>query len=80
MNMSPSTIIHSGSATTAGADRRRARRRLVIADWGSTAELIVLPVEGPVGRGAEFNHRGTRWVITGRRRDSRVLVAQPRTH
>lgn len=74
--------IRSERPTTdqAAEGRRRGRRRLVVADWGSTAELVVLPFEGPVCCGTEFSHRGTRWVITGEQRDSRVLVAEPSSH
>jgi hypothetical protein len=53
---------------------------LVIADWGPTAELLIFPADEPVERGARFQYRGTLWVITGRRRDSRVTVAQPISH
>jgi hypothetical protein len=78
--MEPPILSERPTADQAAEGRRKARRRLVVADWGSTAELIVMPFEGPVCRGTEFSHRGTRWVITGERRDSRVLVAEPTSH
>ena len=53
------------------------RSRMVIADWGPTAELLVFPPGEPVDTGARFHYRGSIWVITGRRRDSRILVAEP---
>ena len=56
------------------------RTNLVIADWGPTAELLMFPAGEPVDRGAEFQYHGTRWVITGRRRDSRIMVAEPISH
>ncbi len=62
-----------------GVPRPR-RAELVIADWGPTAELLVFPAGEPVGRGAEFQYRGALWVITGRQRDSRILVAEPISH
>ncbi len=52
----------------------------VIADWGTTAELLVFPPGEPVGRGAQFQYHGTIWVVTGHRRDSRILVAEPARH
>lgn len=69
---------HSPADDIPGSRSRRAR--LVIADWGPTAELLVFPRDEPVDRGARFHYHGTLWVITGRRRDSRVLVAQPISH
>ena len=76
------TPTHNEDPTNDAAGRRRRgdHRRLVIADWGGTAELIVLPVGARVSRGAEFSHRGSRWVITGEHRDSRILVAEPIRH
>ncbi len=78
--MEPPILSERPTGDQASEGRRRGRRRLVVADWGSTAELLLLPFEGPVCRGTEFSHRGTRWVITGERRDSRVLVAEPTSH
>jgi hypothetical protein len=53
---------------------------VVIADAGAEAEVLVFPPGEPIGRGTEFQFRGVTWVITGRRRDSRVLVAEPAAH
>ena len=52
----------------------------VIADWGTTAELLVFPAGEPVSHGARFHYRGTIWVVTGLQRDSRILVAEPVGH
>ena len=59
---------------------RTARANLVIADWGPTAELVVFPAGEPVSRGAQFQYRGTLWIIMGHRRDSRIMVAEPVSH
>ncbi len=56
------------------------RTNSVIADWGPTAELLVFPPDEPLVRGARFLYRGTIWIITGCRRDSRIMVAQPIAH
>lgn len=56
------------------------RSNLVIVDWGPTAELLVFPSGEPVLHGAQFQYRGTLWVITSHRRDSRILVAEPISH
>jgi hypothetical protein len=69
------------SPITDGVAGQRSRRaNLVIADWGPTAELLVFPADEPVDRGARFQYHGTIWVITGRRRDSQIMVAQPISH
>lgn len=65
--------------TDRGAPRAR-RADLVIADWGPTAELLIFPAAEPVGRGAQFQYRGTIWVISGCQRDSRIMVAEPISH
>jgi len=49
----------------------------VIADSGATAELLVFPSDEWLGRGAQFRYRETVWVVTGHRRDSGILVAEP---
>lgn len=64
----------------AGMEEPVRRSNLVIADWGPTAELLVFPPGEPVDTGARFHYRGSIWVITGRRRDSRILVAEPVTN
>jgi hypothetical protein len=66
-----------------GADQitgHEQRGTVVIADSGAEAEVLVLPPGQPIGCGVEFDHRGTTWVITGTRRDSGVLVAEPASH
>lgn len=77
--------IISGARSVSGADHnirgpRAGREKLVIADWGPAAELLVFPADEPVGLGAEFHYSGSIWVITGSQRDSRIMVAEPVTH
>ncbi len=57
-----------------------ARSKLVVADSGDHAELLVLSSGEPVDRGVRFEHQGMWWVVTGRRRDSGVAVAEPAEH
>lgn len=59
---------------------RQGRATVVIADSGADAEVVVFPADEMATTGAEFHYRGTIWVITGTRRDSRVLVAEPVSH
>lgn len=59
---------------------RTTRAKLVIADWGPTAEIVIFPADEPVSQGAQFQFRGTIWIVTGHRRDSRMLVAEPVSH
>jgi hypothetical protein len=59
---------------------RGRRPTVVIADSGTGAEVLVFPPGEAISVGTEFQHRGTTWVITGRRRDSRVLVAESAAH
>jgi len=59
---------------------RTARAKLVIADWGPTAEIVIFPADEPVSQGAQFRYRGTIWIVTGHRRDSRIMVAEPVSH
>jgi hypothetical protein len=59
---------------------REGRVTVVIADSGATAEVLVFSPDEPIATGAEFHYRGTMWVITGTRRDSGILVAEPSTH
>jgi hypothetical protein len=56
---------------------RSHRATIVIADSGGEAELIVFPAGEAVAEGTQFRYRGTIWVITGGRRDSGLLVAEP---
>ena len=60
--------------------RRQGRSTVVIADSGADAEVVVFPADEMVATGAEFHYRGTVWVITGARRDSGILVAEPLPH
>lgn len=59
---------------------RDGRETVVIADSGAEAEVLVFHSGTAIRQGFEFRHRGTRWVVTGRRRDSGVLVAEPSAH
>jgi hypothetical protein len=61
-------------------NRRSGKTITVIADAGTTAEVLVFSPGALVFKGARFSHRGTTWVVTGRRRDSGVLVAEPTPH
>lgn len=70
-------VAGNGSDRTAGRERRPT---VVIADSGADAEVLVFPPGEPIGKGTEFHYRGVTWVITRRRRDSRVLVAEPAAH
>jgi hypothetical protein len=62
------------------AAAREGRATVVIADSGTSAEVLVFPAGEPVGRGAEFHYGGTRWIIACARRDSGILVAEPVAH
>ncbi|MCU0303204.1 MAG: hypothetical protein MUC56_03970 [Thermoanaerobaculales bacterium] len=55
------------------------RKTPVITDDGGEVALALLEVGQPTTAGETFVHRGRRWVISGRRQDSRVLVARPAT-
>ena len=59
---------------------RDGRSTLVIADSGASAEVLVFPPGDSVARGDQFRYRGAVWVVTGIRRDSGLLVAEPTTH
>ena len=59
---------------------REGREKVVIADSGAMAEVLVFSSDEPIAKGAEFLYRGTMWVITGARRDSGILVAEPSAH
>jgi hypothetical protein len=76
--------IIKGALPATEDDRERARRQgratVVIADSGADAEVLVFPADEMVTTGAEFHYRGTIWIITGARRDSGVLVAEPVSH
>jgi len=68
---------NDGSDWTAA---REGRVTVVIADSGATAEVLVFPRDEPIAKGGEFHYRGTRWTVTGARRDSGILVAEPSAH
>ena len=59
---------------------REGRVTVVIVDSGASAEILVFPPGESVQRGAEFRYGGTKWIITGTRRDSGILVAEPAAH
>lgn len=59
---------------------RKGRETVVIADSGTMAEVLVFSSDEPIAKGAEFHYRGITWVITGARRDSGILVAEPAAH
>ena len=63
-----------------GMSVRGGRPTVVIADFGSEAEVLVFPPGEAVERGVQFRYRGTTWIITGTRRDSGLFVAEPFTH
>lgn len=62
------------------AAARVGRVKVVIADSGTAAEVLVFSPDESIAKGAEFRYRGTLWVITGARRDSGILVAEPAAH
>ncbi len=59
--------------------RPAGRSRVVIADSGTTVELLAFPSGDPITRGTRFRYRGAVWEITGKR-DSGILVAEPSRH
>jgi hypothetical protein len=63
-----------------GPVTRDRRPTVVIVDSGAEAEVLVFPPDDAVAEGTRFSYRGTTWVVIGRRRDSRVLVAEPASH
>ena len=70
-------------AATDGADWgavREGRATVVIADSGAMAEVLVFSPDEQLAKGGEFQYRGTTWIITGARRDSGILVAEPSAH
>ncbi len=62
------------------AEAREGRVTVVIADSGATAEVLVFSPDEPIAKGGEFQYRGTTWIVTGPRRDSGILVAEPSPH
>lgn len=78
--MEPHVIRDTRPRPADGADlngERGGRSHLVIADSGTTAELLVFPAAERLGRGSKFRYRETLWLVTGHRRDSGILVAEP---
>jgi uncharacterized RmlC-like cupin family protein len=69
-----------GCGENAQLTRLAGKTTTVVADAGTTAEVLVFPPGARVSEGARFSHRGTTWVVTGKRRDSGVLVAEPTPH
>ena len=70
-------------AANDGSDWRAAREgrvTVVIADSGATAEVLVFSPDEQIAKGGEFQYRGTTWIVTGARRDSGILVAEPSAH
>ena len=62
------------------ASIRHGRETVVIADGGATAEVLLFSPDEQIAQGGTFRYRGTTWVITGARRDSGILVAEPTAH
>jgi hypothetical protein len=78
--MGPHVIREKGRRSADGADWNEesgGRSNLVIADSGTTAELLVFPSAGRLAQGSKFRYREILWVVTGHRRDSGILVAEP---
>ncbi len=53
------------------------RATVVVADSGTSAEVLAFPPGWLIELGAEFEHDGATWVVTGVRRDSGIAVAEP---
>lgn len=82
-NLGPRIFKCARGAANDGADwpaAREGRETVVIADSGSTAEVLVFSPDEQIAQGGEFHYLGTTWVITGARRDSGILVAEPAAH
>ena len=78
--MGPHEIRETQPYRADGADwrgERSGRSSLVIADFGTTAELLVFPSRERLGRGSQFRYREILWIVTGHRRDSGIFVAEP---
>jgi hypothetical protein len=54
------------------------RPRVVILDEGPTHHVEVLELPDDASKGDHFRHHGTLWRVTGERRSSQVLIAQPK--
>ncbi len=82
-DLGPRIFKHARGAANDGSDcpaAREGRETVVIADSGSTAEVLVFSADEQIAQGGEFHYRGTTWVVTGARRDSGILVAEPSAH
>jgi hypothetical protein len=82
-NLGPRSFKRARVAAKDGAGwpaAREGRETVVIADSGASAEVLVFSPDEQIAQGGEFHYRGTTWVITGARRDSGILVAEPSTH
>jgi len=53
------------------------RKTAVITDDGAEIALVLLDASLAATAGSRFLHRGRMWEISGSRRGSRVLVAEP---
>ena len=82
-DLGPRILKRVRRAANDGSDRTAAREErvtVVIADSGAAAEVLVFSPDEPIAKDGEFHYRGTTWVITGTRRDSGILVAEPSAH
>jgi hypothetical protein len=78
--MAPHVIRETQPRSADGTDWNQKggrRSNLVIADSGTAAELLVFPATESLARGSRFHYREIVWVVTGNRRDSGILVAEP---
>jgi hypothetical protein len=60
-----------------GELNRGGRTAVVIADSGTSADVVVFPSSVAIAPGVRFRYGDGLWVITGERRDSGVYVATP---
>jgi len=70
----------TGNDGSGWAAFRQGRETVVIADAGATAEVLLFSPDEQIAQGGKFRYRGTTWVVTGARRDSGILVAEPTAH
>jgi hypothetical protein len=78
--MAPHVIRETQPRRVDGTDWSReqgGRSNLVIADSRTSAELLLFPASERLARGSRFRYREMVWVVTGSRRDSGILVAEP---
>jgi hypothetical protein len=82
-DLGPRIFKYARGAANEGSDwpaAREGRETVVIADSGSAAEVLVFSPDEQIAQGGEFHYRGTTWVVSGVRRDSGILVAEPAAH